>query len=124
MPTTRAKRKLIRAKAPESEGFLASAARTVGHAAGTAAIAIGLEHPEAAPAGPKAKPRRSSARVQRKSRAEQAKSAAKNVFAKGTKEPAAPYRKIMGKPVANWTEKDLLYINGLVEKHGANEPAA
>jgi len=123
MATTRAARKSNRAHAPESEGFLASAARTVGHAAAAAAIAIGLDHPDSAPpVKPKSSrtktPKRLSARLHRKNRADEAKSAAKRLFPKGLAELGAPYRRVMGKPAANWTEKDLEYIDGLVAKHG------
>jgi len=111
---------------PESDGFLAGVARTVGHAAGTAAKAIGLDHLDSSPAAAPAKSKRSrtkplktlSARVRRKNQAEEVKSAAKSLFPKGSPESGAPYRRVMGKPVANWTEKDIEYMNGLVAKHG------
>jgi hypothetical protein len=126
MATTRAKRKSSRAHTPEPEGFLASAARTVGRAAGTAAKAIGLDHPDsgiaAAPAkskrSPTKTPKRLSARVQRTNHAEEVKAAAKSLFPKGLAEFGAAYRRVMGKPTANWTEKDLAYIDGLIAKHG------
>jgi hypothetical protein len=126
MATTRAIRKANRAHTVEPDGFLASAARTVGHAAGTAAIAIGLDHLDSSPAAAPAKSKRSrtkppktlSARVRRKNHAEEVKSAAKGLFPRGSAELGAPYRRVMGKPTANWTEKDLAYIDGLVAKHG------
>ena len=122
---TKATRKSNLEKTPESSGFLATAARTVGHAAGTAAKAIGLDHLDSSPAAAPAKSKRSrtkplktlSARARRKNHAEEVKSAAKSLFPKGSAGPGAPYRRVMGKPAANWTEKDLEYINGLVAKH-------
>jgi hypothetical protein len=97
----------------------------MGRAAGTAAKAIGLDHPDsgiaARPAkskrGPAKPPERVSARAHRKNRAEELKTAAKGLFPKGLAELGAPYRRVMGKPTANWTEKDLAYIDGLVAKH-------
>ncbi|MGA3237267.1 MAG: hypothetical protein ABSG03_13255 [Bryobacteraceae bacterium] len=62
--------------------------------------------------------KRQSARVHRKNRAEEVRSAAKGLFPKGLAELGAPYRRVMGKPTANWTEKDLAYIDSLVAKHG------
>jgi hypothetical protein len=120
---TKATRKSNLENTPESDGFLASAARTVGHAAGTAAKAIGLDSSiAAAPAeskrGRTKTPKTLSARVHRKNHAEEVKSAAKSLFPKGSAQLGAPYRRVMGKPAANWTEKDLEYINGLVAKHG------
>jgi hypothetical protein len=126
MATTKAARKSTREHTPESDGFLASAARTVGHAAGAAAKAIGLDHPDsgigAAPAksersGTKT-PKRPSARGHRKNQAEEVKSAAKSLFPKGLAELGAPYRKVMGKPAANWSEKDVEYVREMVAKHG------
>jgi hypothetical protein len=123
---TKATRKLNLENTQESDGLLASAARTVGHAAGAAAKALGLDHSDLGTATPAAKSKRGrtktlktrSARAHRKSHAEQVKSAAKSLFLKGSKELGAPYRRVMGKPAANWTEKDLEYVNGLVAKHG------
>jgi hypothetical protein len=115
MAATRAKRKSNRENTREPEGFLASAARTVGHAAGAAAKAIGLDH---ADSGRTKTPKRLSARVRRTNHAEEVKAAAKSLFPKGSAALGAPYRRVMGKPTANWTEKDLEYINGLVAKHG------
>jgi hypothetical protein len=123
---TKAKRKSNLENTPESNGLLASAARSVGHAAGTAAKALGLDHPDfgiaAAPARSKRSrtkgPKTLSARVHRKNHAEEAKSTAKSLFRKDSAQLGAPYRRVMGKPAANWTEKDLEYINGLVAKHG------
>ena len=126
MAATKATRKSNHEHIPESEGFLASAARYVGHAAGAAAKAIGVDHPDsgigAAPAKSKPSrtktPKRLSARAHRKNRAEEVKSAAKSLFPKGLAELGVPYRRVMGKPAANWSEKDLEYVNGLVAKHG------
>jgi hypothetical protein len=123
---TKAKRKSNLDKISKPDGLLASAARTMGHAAGTAAKALGLDNPDsgivAAPAKSKRSrtkaPKTRSARVYRKNQAEAAKSAAKSLFPKGSAQLGAPYRRIMGKPAANWTEKDLEYITVLVAKHG------
>jgi len=102
MAATRAKRKSNHENTPESEGLLASLARTVGHAAGAAAKAVGLDH---ADAGRTKTPKRLSARVRRTNHAEEVKSAAKSLFPKGSAALGAPYRRVMGKPTANWTEK-------------------
>jgi hypothetical protein len=125
MAATRAKRKSNREQTPESEGFLASAARTVGHAAGAAAKAIGLDHADSGAAAPakskrgRAKtPKRLSARGTRTNQAEEVKSVAKTLFPKSLAQLGAPYRRVMGKPAANWTEKDLEYVIGLIAKHG------
>jgi len=122
---TKATRKSNRENTPKPDGLLASAARTVGHAAGTAAKALGLDHTDSGIVAP-AKSKRSrtktpktvSARAHRKNHAEAAKSTAKSLFPKESAQLGAPYRRVMGKPAANWTEKDLAYINGLVAKHG------
>jgi len=116
--------------APAQEGLLTVAARTVGHAAGKAAKAIGLEHAEAKvhparrPKTAQAKaPKRASTRLRRKDEAAelktQAAAALKGAAAssKGAAASAAPYRRIMGKPSANWTAKDIGYIRGLIAKH-------
>jgi hypothetical protein len=126
MAATRASRKLSRAHTPASDGILATAARTLGHAAGAAAKAIGLDQPDSGAGGARAKSKHSrtktlkrvTPRVHRTNQADQAKAAAKNLFPKGLAELGAPYRRVMGKPTANWTEKDLEYVNGLVAKHG------
>jgi len=123
---TKATRKSNLKKPPESDGLLASAARTVGHAAGTAAKALGLDHPDFGKAAAPAKSKRArtktpktlSSRAHRKANAEEVKSAAKSLFRKGSAQLGPPYSRVMGKPAANWTEKDLAYINGLVAKHG------
>jgi hypothetical protein len=126
MATTKTARKSNREHTPESDGFLAVAARTVGHAAGAAAKAMGLDHPYSGNGAAPAKsilsrtktPKRLSARGHRKNQAEEVKSAAKSLFPKGLAEFGAPYRKVMGKPAAIWSERDLEYVSGLVAKHG------
>ena len=106
-----------------NEGLLTKAARSVGHAAGQAVKAMGLDHPGSeveAPAKPKTvQPKRTSARIQRKNQAEKAKSAAKTLLSKSSVDLGAPYRRVMGKPTGNWTNKDIEYVNGLVAKQGA-----
>jgi hypothetical protein len=129
MAATKAIRRSNPVNTTDSDSILASAARTVGHAAGAAAKAIGLDHLDSGAGAAPAKstrsraktaktPKRLSARVHHKNHAEEVKSAAKSLFPKGLAELGAPYRRVMGKPAANWTEKDLAYVSGLVAKHG------
>jgi len=108
-----------RAQGPES--LLTLAAKTVGHAAGQAAKAIGLEHADSKvhtahglkTMGRKA-PKRMSARLRRKDEATELKAKAASDLPKGSAELGAPYRRVMGKPAANWTVKDIDYIRGLI----------
>jgi hypothetical protein len=120
MGATKLRRSSSKSKGPE--GILAKAARTVGHAAGQAAKAMGLDHADSSahdPAKPAAgRPKRASARVQRKNQAEKAKAAAEALLSKSSKDLGAPYRRVMGKPTGNWTNKDIEYVNGLIAKQG------
>lgn len=126
MATSKSKRRSGPESAPAQEGLLTTAARTVGHAAGEAAKAIGIDHADSgvdAEAEPKIGPaktsKRLSARARRKNQAEEAKSAAEKFLSKGAADLGAPYRRVMGKPAANWTAKEIEYINGLVAKQNA-----
>jgi len=126
MAATKSKEQSSVENAAEHDDFLSSTARTVGHAAGAAAKAIGLDHaaagvgvPAKAKVGRAKTSRRPSTRANRKGRAEEAKSAAGNVFSKDSAKLGAPYRKVMGKPAANWSDKDIQYVNGLVAKKSA-----
>jgi hypothetical protein len=110
----------------EQEGLLSTAARSVGHAAGKAALAMGLDHPDAsAAAAPKPKTgrakalKRPSARSRRTIQAEEVKSKAEKLLSKGDANPGAPFRRAMGKPAANWSDKDIQYVKGLVAKKSA-----
>jgi hypothetical protein len=114
-------------KHPKPEGFLSAAARTVGHAAGEAVKALGLEDAEAAepakaPKKPGTKPKggkRVSARSNRIARA----AAAKKTGGALGKEAAGDirYRRIMGKTPAAWSQSDVDYVEQLTsdKKHGA-----
>lgn len=103
------------------EGFLTSTARTLGHAAGEAAKALGLEHPEGAapsqgPAKEEPKPKRvahGSARARRVANATAVKQAA-TALGKGAFSDDVRYRRTMGKPPAIWSDEDIDYIGGLV----------
>jgi hypothetical protein len=119
----------------EAEGFLTSAARSVGHAAGEAAKALGLEAAETAtamkaPARKGAKPRsakpkiakRTSARAQRGARAAEAKNAASKL-AKSAGSSDARYRRIMGKAPAIWSQEDVDYIERLASSKEQGAPA-
>ncbi len=108
----------------EHEGFLVSAARTLGHAAGRAAAVLGAAEP-----GAKAHPqavhgRGRSGRARRIQNAMAAKQAAaalgKSAFADDVH-----YRRIVGKPPTIWSEEDIEYVNGLVAAgHGKSMDAA
>jgi hypothetical protein len=126
MAATKTKRKTNSESAREHEGFLTAAARRVGHAAGKAAKAVGLDQPDSSEtASPKskaggAKPSKNpSARSRRKTQAEEVKSKAAKLLSKGSADPGAPFRRVMGKPAANWSDKDIAYVNGLVAKSSA-----
>jgi hypothetical protein len=112
--------------AAAQEGLLTTAARTLGHAAGKAAKAIGLEEANSsvhAPGRSKTRatktPKRHSARARRQDQATELKAKAASVLAKGSAELGAPYRRVMGKPATNWTVKDIDFVNGLITKHAA-----
>jgi hypothetical protein len=106
---------------PEAEGFLATAARTVGHAAGEAAKAIGVQAGEASSEAPAKGPKREKVKTKsaRGKRAGRAAAAKKAVEALG-KVPIddVRYRRIMGKTPAIWSQEDIEYIDGLVAAHG------
>jgi hypothetical protein len=111
---------------PAQESLLTAAARTLGHAAGEAAKAIGLEEADSSVHAPtrsktkKAKtPKRLSARARRQDQATELKAKAASVLPKGSADLGAPYRRVMGKPAANWTLKDIDYVSGLITKHSA-----
>jgi hypothetical protein len=126
MAANKSRRKTNSERSPEQEGFLTAAARSVGYAAGKAAKAIGLDHPDSSAAVAR-KPeieraktlKRPSARARRKNQAEKAKSKAAKLLSKGSADPGAPFRRVMGKPAANWSGKDIEYVNGLVAKQNA-----
>ena len=117
-------------KHPEPEGFLSEAARTVGHAAGKAAKAFGLEEAEASkPAkatkksGPKPKGgKRVSLRSKRIAQAAEVKKAAV-----ASKDSAVArdlrYRRIMGKTPSAWSQADIDYIEGLKSAKKREAPA-
>jgi hypothetical protein len=104
----------------EPEGLLASAARSLGHAAGVTARTLGLGEAIAPNA---ARPKKGSGRAQRIAEAAAAKEAAaklgKNAFTDDVR-----YRRIVGKKPAIWSREDVDYVAGLVSaKGGAGEPA-
>jgi hypothetical protein len=112
--------------APAQEGLLTTAARTLGHAAGKAAKAIGLEEADSsvhAPSRAKTKaaktPKRHSTRARRQDQAAELKAKAASVLPKGSADLGAPYRRVMGKPATNWTAKDIDYVSGLIKKQDA-----
>lgn len=117
-------------KHPEPDGILNAAARTVGHAAGKAAIALGLDETEAAkpvktPKKGAAKPKsgkRASARSNRITRAAAAKKAVIALgkeFASGDQR----YRRIVGKTSAAWSEADVDYVEQLMSNKKQGAPA-
>lgn len=107
--------------APTQEGLLTVAARTVGHAAGKAAKAMGLD--QASVPGSKTNRNKTgkplSARARRKDRAEDLKSKGASLLSKNSADLGAPYRRVMGKPAANWSDKDIDYVRRFLAKHGA-----
>lgn len=96
----------------DHEGILVSAARTLGHAAGRAAAAMGAE-PDGEPTANAGSGKPLSVRARRMQNATAAKESAaalgKSAFADDVR-----YRRIMGKPPKIWSEEDVVYVNGLV----------
>jgi hypothetical protein len=112
----------------ESQSLLVVAARSVGHAAGKAAQVIGLAHRrrEAATAneeGHSASARRVSTHARRKQEAEKLKAEAHKLFAKNSIVLGVPYRRVIGKSAANWSDKDIAYVRELIERHKATAAA-
>lgn len=112
--------------APAHDGLLTVTARTLGHAVGKASNALGLEKADAsvhAPRRSNTKPaktaKRLSARTRRKEQAVELKAQATEVLQKHSANLGAPYRRVMGKPAANWTAKDIDYMRGLITKQSA-----
>ena len=109
----------------ENQDFLTTVAKAVGQVAGKAAKTMGLEHSAAgvrAPSRSKGRakpPNRPSTRARRKTQAEELKSKAKGLLSKGSASPGAPYHRTMGKPAANWSDKDIDYVRGLLAKQSA-----
>ncbi|MGA7234318.1 MAG: hypothetical protein WBY44_01475 [Bryobacteraceae bacterium] len=117
-------------KHPEPDDMLSAAARTVGRAAGKAAMALGFEDAEAskpidAPekSGPNAKGgKRLSARFNRIARAAVAKKAA---IASGKQFAAGDlrYKRIVGKTPAAWSDADVDYVERLTSAKKQGAPA-
>ena len=110
--------------ASEQEGLLASAARSVGHAVGKAAMAVGLEDVGAvtkthSKIGRRKAAKPSSVRSRRKTQAEEVKAKATKLMSKGAADLGAPFRRAMGKPAGNWSDKDIEYVKGMVAKVSA-----
>jgi hypothetical protein len=118
--------------AVEHGSLLSVAARSVGRAAGMAAKAFGLEHPHAIDAGSASEhagthnnhAKRLSSHAQRKQEAEQLKSQAKDLFSKGSTVLGVPYRRVIGKSAANWSEKDIAYVRELIERQNPAQAAS
>ena len=47
------------------------------------------------------------------------KAKAKKLLSKGAAELGVPFRRAMGKPAGNWSDKDIEYVNGVVAKVSA-----
>jgi hypothetical protein len=117
-------------KHPEPDDILSAAARTVGHAAGKAAMALGLEDAAAAKpidalkkSGPKPRGgKRISARFNRIARAAAAK---KTAFASGKQFAAGDlrYRRIVGKTPSAWSDADVDYVERLTSGKKQGAPA-
>jgi hypothetical protein len=117
-------------KDPEPEGILSSAARTVGHAAGKAAIALGLEDAETvkpvkAPKKATAKANRGKRVSARSNRVARAASAKKTAVALGKGFAAGDlrYRRIVGKTSAAWSQADVDYVERLTSDKKQRAPA-
>ena len=111
---------------PENEGVLTAAARTVGHAAGEAVKALGLQAEERAAPAPAVKrkapkvpsARRPSARSRRIARAGELKNAAAALGKNAAFDDVRTGR-IIGKAPAVWSEKDIEYIEWIGNHEGS-----
>lgn len=98
----------------DQEGFLVSAARKLGSAAGRAAKVAGVEGAKSeegeGAAGEKGHPSLRAQRVQSAAAAKKSAAAlSKSAFADDVR-----FRRIVGKPPEIWSDEDVEYVNGLL----------
>jgi hypothetical protein len=117
-------------KNPEPDGILSVAARSVGHAAGKAAIALGLEN--AGAAKPIKQPKKHAAKAKRvkrvsarSNRIAKAAAAKKVAVALGKEFGSGDlrYRRIVGKTAAAWSQADVDYVEQITSDKKQRAPA-